>query len=154
MRHKIATPTTRRVWNHTQLECNEDIKNLTIQNISKAVESYDEVELNECLRQLDHEWDIERILETNASFFMLISLGLGLLKSRKLLVLPVIIAVFLLQHSIQGWCPPLVLLRRLKRRTQTEIDQEKFALKFHRGDFKDVKRSFRYAESLYEACAY
>lgn len=150
----MATPTTRRVWDHTKSKYNENIKYFTIHNISKAVEFYNQSELNERLRQLDHEWDIERILEANASSFMLISLGLGLIKSRKLLVLPVIIAVFLLQHSIQGWCPPLVLLRRLKKRTQTEIDQEKFALKLHRGDFKDIKRSVRYADSLYEACAY
>lgn len=150
----MVTPTTRRVWDHTKLECNEDIKSFTIHNISKAVEFYNEVELNERLKQLDEEWDIERILEANASSLILVSFALGLLKNRRLFVLPAIIALFLLQHAIQGWCPPLMILRRLKKRTQTEIDQERFALKIHRGDFKEIKRSSRYAKSLYEACAY
>jgi len=34
-----------------------------------------------------------------------------------------------LQHGLQGWCPPLPLLRRLGIRTRGEIDREKYALK-------------------------
>jgi hypothetical protein len=37
-------------------------------------------------------------------------------------------APFLLQHGLQGWCPPLPVLRRLGVRTQREIDAEKYAL--------------------------
>jgi hypothetical protein len=33
-----------------------------------------------------------------------------------------------LQHAMQGWCPPVPLLRRLGIRTRNEIDREKYAL--------------------------
>ena len=42
---------------------------------------------------------------------------------------------FLLQHAVQGWCPPVPVFRRLGVRTQTEIDEERYALKALRGDF-------------------
>ncbi|HET9942578.1 MAG TPA: hypothetical protein VFR05_04515, partial [Terriglobia bacterium] len=41
----------------------------------------------------------------------------------------------LLQHAVQGWCPPVPLFRRLGIRTQREIDEERYALKAMRGDF-------------------
>jgi hypothetical protein len=49
--------------------------------------------------------------------------------------LPVVVAGFLLQHALQGWCPPLPVLRRLGVRTADEINQERYALKALRGDF-------------------
>ncbi|MFD1862997.1 hypothetical protein [Planococcus chinensis] len=33
-----------------------------------------------------------------------------------------------IQHAIQGWCPPLSVIRRMSVRTMKEIDQEKEAL--------------------------
>jgi hypothetical protein len=46
--------------------------------------------------------------------------------------------VFLLQHAIQGWCPPLPLLRRLGIRNQREIEAERIALKILRDDFDEI----------------
>jgi hypothetical protein len=43
-----------------------------------------------------------------------------------------------MQHALQGWCPPLPLLRRLGVRTQQEIERERYALKALRGDFDAV----------------
>ena len=57
---------------------------------------------------------------------------------RRFLILPAAVAGFLLQHALQGWCPPLGLFRRLGVRTATEIDQERMALKAIRGDFRDI----------------
>lgn len=90
------------------------------------------------LDELDHEWDIERALEANAASFSLGGLALGILSNRRWLALPVFVAGFLLQHAVQGWCPPLPVLRRLGFRTQREIDQERYALKALRGDFRQV----------------
>jgi hypothetical protein len=73
--------------------------------------------------------DIERVLEVNASTLALSGLILGLTKNRKWLFLPGIVLPFLLQHGLQGWCPPLPLLRRFGIRTRGEIDREKYALK-------------------------
>jgi hypothetical protein len=39
-------------------------------------------------------------------------------------------------HAVQGWCPPVPVLRRLGFRTASEIDHERYALKALRGDFE------------------
>jgi hypothetical protein len=85
---------------------------------------------------LDREWDIERTLEANAASVALIGLGLGTFLDRRLYVLPALVCGFLLQHAIQGWCPPVPLFRRLGVRTASEIDHERYALKALRGDFR------------------
>lgn len=93
------------------------------------------------IHQLEREWDIERWLETNASSLALSGLVLGFTKSRKYLLLTGTVLSFLLMHAVQGWCPPVPLLRKMGVRTRSEIDREKFALKVLRGDFQDVARS-------------
>lgn len=94
--------------------------------------------LSRRIAELDREWDIERILEANASSLALTGLFLGLARSRKYLLLPAMVMGFLLTHAIQGWCPPVPALRKIGVRTRAEIDQEKFALKVLRGDFQNV----------------
>jgi hypothetical protein len=88
--------------------------------------------------ELDREWDIERILETNASSVALAGLLLGLTRGRKYLLLTAGVLGFLLMHAVQGWCPPVPVLRQAGIRTRSEIDREKFALKILRGDFEDI----------------
>lgn len=80
------------------------------------------------IADLDNEWDVERMLEVNASTLALSGLVLGLTKNRKWFALPAVVLPFLLQHGLQGWCPPLTLLRRMGVRTRGEIDREKYAL--------------------------
>jgi hypothetical protein len=46
-----------------------------------------------------------------------------------------LVTAFLFQHALQGWCPPVPVLRRLGFRTMREIDTERYALKAIRGDF-------------------
>ncbi|MFT3848271.1 MAG: hypothetical protein QM739_06200 [Propionivibrio sp.] len=77
------------------------------------------------LAELDREWDIERVLEANAASVSLLGFALGFRRDRRYLLLPVIVSAFLLQHALQGWCPPLPLLRRLGVRTANEIEQER-----------------------------
>ena len=57
---------------------------------------------------------------------------------RRFFMLPAAVAGFLLQHAVQGWCPPVPVLRRLGFRTASEIDEERYVLKALRGDFRDV----------------
>jgi hypothetical protein len=38
------------------------------------------------------------------------------------------VQTFYLQHTLQGWCPPLPLLRRLGFRTPGEIEEERAEL--------------------------
>jgi hypothetical protein len=97
--------------------------------------------ITERLETLDTEWDIERTLEVNAA--SLASLGITaslLLRRRWLLALPLTVGLFLLQHGIQGWCPPLTVFRRRQVRTRREIDLERYALKAIRGDFTGGQR--------------
>jgi hypothetical protein len=80
------------------------------------------------ISELDREWDVERLLEVNASTLALTGLVLGVTVNRKWLLLPGLVLTFLLQHGLQGWCPPLPVLRRLGVRTRGEIDRERYAL--------------------------
>jgi hypothetical protein len=89
------------------------------------------------IEELECEWSIERWLEANASSLALTGLVFGMFRKKWLLVTGGVLS-FLLLHAVQGWCPPLPLLRRLGIRTRGEIDREKFALKFLRGDFRSI----------------
>jgi hypothetical protein len=54
---------------------------------------------------------------------------------RRWLALPALITAFRFQHAIQGWCPPVPILRKLGFRTSYEIEEERRALMALRGDF-------------------
>jgi hypothetical protein len=45
------------------------------------------------------------------------------------------VGFFLLQHALQGWCPPLPVIRKMGVRTVEEINNERIVLKNIRGDF-------------------
>jgi len=117
-----------RVRSSTASLVNEEIDHQTDINIH-LYKGKSRAEILERIQMLDKEWDIERVLEVNASTLALTGLILGLTKNRKWLFLPGIVLPFLLQHGLQGWCPPLPLLRWLGIRTRGEIDREKYALK-------------------------
>ncbi|MBP7148834.1 MAG: DUF2892 domain-containing protein [Acidobacteria bacterium] len=91
-------------------------------------------EIDDRLAELDREWDIERAIEMNASILALSGTLLGL-RDRRFLLLPLVVGGFLLQHALQGWCPPVPVLRRFGFRTRGEIEAERHALKALRGDF-------------------
>jgi hypothetical protein len=97
--------------------------------------------ISQRIAELDREWDIERWLETNASTVALTSLVLGVGKNRLFLLVTGTVLGFLLMHAVQGWCPPVPVLRKFGVRTRSEIDREKFALKVLRGDFQDIARN-------------
>jgi hypothetical protein len=92
-------------------------------------------EISARIKELDDERDIERYLECNASALAFGGLLLGATVSRKWLLVPALVLPFLFMHGVQGWCPPVPLLRRLGVRTRREIDAEKYALRLLRGDF-------------------
>lgn len=131
----VAT-TAGRVPQQTAEEVNWEIRETTRQNIQRYGTSREAIDRR--LRQLDEEWDIERCLEANAATAMLVGACLTAVGGRKYLVLPIAVGGFLLQHAIQGWCPPMPVFRRFGVRTQREIDEERAALKALRGDFETV----------------
>jgi hypothetical protein len=81
------------------------------------------------IKELDKEWDVNRILDLNAATLSFTGVILSATVSKKWLWLPGIVTGFLLQHAIQGWCPPIALFRQLGARSRQEIDREKYALR-------------------------
>jgi hypothetical protein len=139
--------TVNRVPRNTSDSVNEQLREEMEQNIARYGMAGDEA-IGERLQELDEEWDIERALEANAAMAALLGLGLGALVNRKFFALPAVVAGFLLQHALQGWCPPVPVFRRLGFRTQPEIARERYALKALRGDFvgidsKDVPQAIQ-----------
>jgi hypothetical protein len=126
-----------RVRENTSEETNMKIDQKAVNRIYKY-KNLTPAEKTDRLRKLKKEWDIERALEVNASTLALTGIVLGSIVDRKWFILPFVVTGFLLQHGIQGWCPPLTVLRKLGFRTRQEIDEEIYALKTINGDFDDV----------------
>jgi hypothetical protein len=140
---------TDRVRAHTTSAVNERIDEKTRQKLLYFATRRDGIPRR--IEELDREWDVERWLETNFSSLALAGLFLGITVNRKWLWVPSVVLPFLLLHAVQGWCPPLPLMRRLGIRTQREIDEEKYALKFRRGDFGALKAAIEDAQRAIEA---
>lgn len=129
--------TARRVPENTADHVNQEIRRATEERVARTAAAGPEA-IDRRLRELDREWDIERTLEANAATLAAVGGGLALLVDRRFALVPLVVGGFLLQHALQGWCPPLPVFRRMGVRTQTEIDHERYALKALRGDFREV----------------
>jgi hypothetical protein len=132
--------TAQRVPENTAEYVNEAIRRRTEESVARHGAEGPEA-IGRRLAELDREWDIERTLEANAATLAAVGAGLALLVDRRFALVPLVVGSFLLQHAVQGWCPPVPVFRRLGVRTQTEIDEERFALKALRGDFQSVART-------------
>ena len=126
--------TVDRVPEHTAEHVNERIRRQMEERVARIAAAGPEA-IARRLEELDREWDIERTLEANAATLSVVGAGLALLVDRRFALVPLVVGGFLLQHAVQGWCPPLPLFRRGGVRTQAEIEQERYALKAIRGDF-------------------
>ena len=87
-----------------------------------------ENEIRGRIEELEHEWDAQRVLEVNMASIALSSSLLALGVNKKWAFLSGAASIFLIQHSLQGWSPPLAIIRRLGIRTADEIKREKKAL--------------------------
>lgn len=130
----IFPATEERVPLHTSSAVNHRIQGRTLHDVSRFVGA-DPVFIDERIRELEREWDIERMLEANAGSVALLGVVLGFAVDRRFFVLPGLVAGFLLQHALQGWCPPVPLMRKVGIRTAREIQDEIIALRILRGDF-------------------
>lgn len=133
----MALSTRHRVEENTSQEINAAIRRRTQERVARCAAA-GALAISRRLNELDQEWDIERTLEANAASASLVGLGLGTLVNRRWYMLSAAVAGFLLQHAIQGWCPPVPILRRLGFRTAAEIEEERVALKALRGDFQEL----------------
>lgn len=128
-----------RVRRHTAANLNQAIDDEI--NASIAWHEDHPEHIDQRLEELEDEWDVERTLEANAATLALTGTLLGISVDRRWLALPLAVTAFLLQHAVQGWCPPLPVLRSLGVRTREEIDRERYALKVLRGDFDNLTSS-------------
>lgn len=143
-------PTTReRVPLNTEARINLRIQRATYLRVRYYSAHRDEI--GQRLRALDNEWDIERAIEANAAAIAFAGIALGVTRSRSWLALPALVSGFLFQHAVQGWCPPVPVLRRFGFRTAYEIDEERQALKALRGDFDRIPLAPNEAEAAWEA---
>ncbi|MBI5263578.1 MAG: DUF2892 domain-containing protein [Bradyrhizobium sp.] len=120
------TSTIDRVPQNTAEEVNRRIRRATAASIAHFGKHRNQIPAR--LGELDREWDIERAIEANAAVLGFVGVALTAGHSRRWLALPALVTAFLFQHAIQGWCPPVPVLRRLGFRTCHEIEEERRAL--------------------------
>ena len=108
-------------------------------------------EITARIEALDREWDLERVLESNAAALSLAGVALSALVRRRWLLLPAGVLSLMLQHSLMGTSLPAKLLRRVGIRTRREIDAEKYALRLLRGDFDRLKEVHESSHRAIEA---
>lgn len=143
----LLPATNTRVEQSTSRRINDGIRDETERSVRRyAVAS--KVEITQRIEELDREWDIERVLEMNAATLACTGAVLALTVNRRLAWISAIVTGFLLQHALQGWCPPVPMFRKRGVRTAREIDQEKTALRILRGDFHSTSKP---AEALRQA---
>jgi hypothetical protein len=128
-------PTVERVEQNTADEVNERIRREMEERVAHYGGASRET-ITARLRELDREWDIERVLEANASTVMLLGILLGFTVNKRWFAFSRVAAAFLLQHALHGWCPPVVPWRRSGVRTAAEIEAERTAIRLLAGDLQ------------------
>jgi hypothetical protein len=122
-----------RVRAHTSASVNAQIDRETATRISEY-QALGPVARGRRLAELDREWDIDRGLMLLFSALGGLTFTLGMTRKRLLKRWNGWLSVFSTQvgfmgfHAVMGWCPPVVLLRRLGVRTKSEIARERRAI--------------------------
>jgi hypothetical protein len=122
----MLTATADRVAKFTSPEIAARLRDLAVASVYHHLQHPEDIPQR--LEELDREWDIERLLETGSSSLTLFGLLLATTVDRKWLLLSAGVQGFFLMHALQGWCPPLPVLRQLGVRTVQEIEAERHAL--------------------------
>ncbi len=94
--------------------------------------------IDQRLRELDQEWDIESMLKLQACAFAAKFVLFGSIVSKKYYWGAALVGAAMLQQSIKGWSPPYELYRKLGKRTMREIKEERYALEVFRERFYSV----------------
>jgi hypothetical protein len=125
--------TTDRARRHTARAVIRRIDDEMVSHLTHLAEHPDRAQ--ERLGELDREWDIDRVIETEAAAMGLLGLALGTTVHPRLLALPGLVGAAVFMFSMRGLYPLLPLFRRLGVRTAVEIERERYAVKALRGDF-------------------
>jgi len=145
----MITSTAERVSRHTDPEINAQIWRQTEARM-RRIAAAGRGAIEQRLQELDEEWDVERYVETLAPALTLFGLTMGMLRDRRWLLLPFVVQGFFLQHALEGWCPPIPVLRRLGVRTMQEIERERCCLKHHLATLGGSEPCLHSAEELAE----
>lgn len=137
----MISETATRVEQHTASQINELIHHETQKRIAAFESNNRNALITQRLKELDSEWDVERTLQTNFAILSLVGLALATKVNKRWFALALGVPAFMVQHALQGWCPPLPVLRRLGLRTAREINEERFKLRSMRGDFSQFPGS-------------
>jgi hypothetical protein len=113
-----------RVRSHTPTHVNWRINHEILGAVTYLSRQSPDV-VNNHIKNLDYEWDIDRALMLNFALIGGTVFSLGLTQNRKWFYLLGAQTAFLAWHALSGWCPPVSLLRRMGFRTKTEIETEK-----------------------------
>jgi hypothetical protein len=148
----MTLPTTRdRVPDSTSSDVNRQIQTDIEARVRRALAN--PARMDRRIHELGEEWDIERAIELNASALAFLGTVLGFFVHPYWLALPALVTAFLFQHALQGWCPPVPILRRMGFRTSYEIEEERQALKAARGDYSSVASNQDPARAAVQAAA-
>ncbi len=142
MMRDLLPDTTGKVEQHTARRINLQIREKMIADAFDYARKSD-AEISVRIKQLDREWDTERLLEAASGMLVLLSIGVGFILDSRWFILAGVVGLFLLQHALQGWCPPLPIIRKLGYRTANEINEEKTALRILRGDLDHMQSRSR-----------
>lgn len=122
----IMNATTTRVPQNVPTSTNEAIRSREERRLAYYAAHVEEIPAR--LDELDHEWDIERLIETEGPATTAVGMALGAFVDRRFLALAIFAQSMMLLHAVQGWYPMLPLFRQMGFRTVQEIDGERRAL--------------------------
>ncbi len=100
-----------RVRANTAAEINWRIDRQIEENVRRYTNRPKE-EIARRIWELEQEWDIERVLQLLASTISVTGIFLSVGRDRRWIILPGLVLSFLFLHVVQGWCPPVPVLRR------------------------------------------
>lgn len=125
-------PRPDRIRDHSAHKVNESIALMTRARAEESVRQGPDSIVRR-LAELDHEWDIDRVLMANFAVAGGVAYTLGLRRPRRPFAnspngFATLLGVqlgFLLMHATLGWCPPMAVWRRLGVRSKAEIEAER-----------------------------
>lgn len=95
-------------------------------------------EISARLKELDKEWNVERLLGLNVATLAGFGTLMSLYKGKQWLALPAGASGLLMQQTLKGSSTLANWFRQMGFRTAAEINEERYALKLIRGDFDEM----------------
>lgn len=129
-------PSPDRARRHTALSVLRRIDDETVTHLAEVARRPDTAPTR--MAALDREWDLDRVLETEAATMGLLGLTLGVAVNPRFLAVPGVVGAAVFLFATRGIYPLLPLFRRLGVRTSREIERERYAVKALRGDFASL----------------